>query len=258
MICAVNNPQCAQRFQAALQQQDLPGLQMAVHQQVFGQLPGSGWQFYTSGREEAPFALAVSGVTAQCCGSCDLQELSSFLRFLGVEQLSWRGECPPGFHAAEPFCQMKMTLAKAHDPGCVPAGYVLQKEPSMFPVTELVAQEPELAIQGQEFRDAFYARSCTLRNHGLAEIWALAEPDGSFSATAGLYAIGEKQAFLSGVHTRRDCRKSGLGGWLVQALAAYMAEKGIETVLWCRPQLEPFYRELGFMTENPMPQFWAD
>lgn len=258
MICAVNNAERAQRYHAALAGQDLPALQMAVHQRAFGELPGSGWQFYTGGAEDALFALAFSGTSAQCCGACDPEELSSFLRFLGTEQLTWRGPCPPGFHAEQPLCQMRMALKNAPEPGAIPQGFALMKEPPMFPVTELVAQDPEFAAQEQEFKDSFYARSCALRNRGLAEIWALSDSAGRLAATAGIYARDEKQAFLSGVHTHSALRNRGLGGWLVSALAAHMAQQNTETVLWCRPRREPFYRALGFETVNRVPQFWAD
>lgn len=258
MICAVNSPRLARRFRQAVRKHDLPALQMAVNQQIFGQLPGSGWQFYTSSQEDQPFALAVSGVMAQACGQCDLQELGSFLHFLGVEQLAWRGECPPGFHAAPALCQLKVPLDHMPVPKTIPEGYTLQKQPSMLLVTQLVAQAPELAAQGQKFIDDFYARSCILRNHSGAEIWALADSNGDLAATAGLYAIGKRQAFLSGVHTRYDRRGRGLGGWLIQTLAHHIAKQKIETVLWCQTELVPFYRKLGFVLEEPMPQFFRD
>ena len=258
MICAVSDAARTDRFLAALQGQDYPAVQLAAHWQAFGGLPGSGWQFYTGAETDPLFALSVKGTAAQCVGLCDPEEMGSFLGFLGVQQLAYRGPVPDGYRHAEPLCQFTLE-AGGTLPECapLPAGFTLEKQPPMGPVTELLMEAPELAAGGQDFYDEFYARGCALRNRGLARIWALYGPDGKIAATAGVYGIWQGRAYLTAVHTRSTLRRQGLGGWLVQALARQLASEGISTGLWCHSPRAQFYQNLGFAPGKAMPQIVA-
>ena len=259
MICAVNSPEREAAFLSALRGQDLPAVQIGAHWSAFGALPGSGWQFYTGTDEDTPFALAVKGTSAQCCGPCDLEELGVFLRFLGVRQLAWRGPAPAGYQAEEPVCQFLMRRENAlripEEP--FPAGLALQKEPSLLAVTGLVMEAPDLAAAGQDFFDEFYSRGCALRNRGLAQVWTLEAPGCPPASTAGIYGIWEHTAYLAAVHTRAALRRNGLAGRLVRALAAEQARQGNDTALWCRPAQADFYTALGFEACGTVPQYLA-
>lgn len=258
MICAVNDAQRQQHFVDALAPADPVCVQLGAHIQAFGKSPGSGRQFYTTEQERPPFALEVTGDTARCAGACDEEELGSFLRFLGVQQVFWQGAAPAGYELDVPverFCLaagQSLPLTQQ----APPMGLVLEKEPAMGPVTQLLMQgDPEKS--SQDFFDAFYAAACALRNRGLAQIWALTETDGTPVVTCGAYAFWQDHVYLSALHTRSDLRRQGIGSWLVCAQANHMTAQGLTAEFLCEKVLAGYYRALGFCPVGTMQRYRA-
>ncbi len=135
MIVAVNADTRAQFLQAA-GESPATYAQMAMRLAVFGDLPGSGWQFYTSVADHAedvlltaalaqntsvprmadvvapvpsmaddntftpaPLAIALRGGSATVAGEYDPEELGSFCGFLGVDKITTPNAQPPEGYA---------------------------------------------------------------------------------------------------------------------------------------------------------------
>lgn len=59
------------------------------------------------------------------------------------------------------------------------------------------------------------------------------------------------RAFIFDVIVAADCRGSGLGRRIVDAVLRHPSVKDVELVeLYCRPDLVPFYERLGFSSPN--------
>ena len=256
MICAVNSAQTRRRFAAALADPRAAGVtcQLGAMEAVFGPLSGSGWQFYTSGEGETPFALGVRGQTALLAGPADAEELAGFLGFLGVCRLRAAGMAPEGWTLRRRYSRMLLPVGEQLPRRELPAAFVLQEHPAVSQVTEFLCQGESLS-RDQQTRDCFYSETCTLVNHGRALLLAARSRTGEIAATAGAYAIWNKTAYLAGVETRQDARGNGLAGALVTGLANQLAEQGILVELLCLPALEEFYRRLGFIKQGEVSSY---
>ena len=256
MICAVNSAQTRRRFAAALADPRAAGVacQLGASETVFGPLPGSGWQFYTSGEEEPPFALGIRGQTALLAGAADAEELAGFLGFLGVSRLRCAGTVPEGWQLRRRYSRMVLPAGEQLPRRELPAGFLLEKQPAVSRVTEFLCRGESLSGD-QQTRDCFYSETCTLVNHGRALLWAVRDQAGELVATAGAYALWNKNAYLAGVETARDVRGNGLAGALVAGLANQLAEQGILAELLCLPELEEFYRQLGFIKQGEVSSY---
>lgn len=251
MICAVNSAQTRRHFAAALADPRAAGIacQLGATEAVFGTLPGSGWQFYTGGEGEAPFALGIRGQTALLAGPADAEELAGFLGFLGVSRLRCAGTVPEGWQLRRRYSRMVLSAGEQLPRRELPAGFLLEERPAVSRVTEFLCRGESLSGD-QQTRDCFYSETCTLVNHGRALLWAAQDQTGEIAATAGAYAIWNRTAYLAGVETGLGAREKGLAGALVVGLANRLAEQGILVELLCLPALEEFYRRLGFTKQG--------
>lgn len=247
MIRLVENAADAARFQAALADaQDPVAVETAVRFAAFSGLPGSGWKFYTGGKGEEPFALAVRGASALLTGSAEGEEVALLLNFLQARRLKTaRPEPLPGWRQNAVF---HVFHAPAGGPKArpLPEGFLLNEAPSLLGVTEFLwGGESMAAPHDRRSTDTFYSEICTMRNRGLAQIWTL-EEKGVTAATAGAYAITENAALLSAVETAPAFRGKGCAGALVCALARELCGQGKAVCLVARPGVEGFYEKLGF------------
>lgn len=251
MICAVNSAQTRRRFAAALADPRAAGVacQLGASEAVFGSLPGSGWQFYTGGEGELPFALGIRGQTALLAGPADAEELGGFLGFLGVSRLRCAGTVPEGWKLQKRYSRMVLPAGAQLPRRELPEGFSLEEQSAVSRVTEFLCRGESLSGD-QQTRDCFYSETCTLVNHGRAQLWTVQGPAREIVATAGAYALWNKTAYLAGVETGRAVRGKGLAGALVVGLANRLAEQGILVELLCLPALERFYLRLGFAKQG--------
>lgn len=180
-------------------------------------------------------AVSVSGENALVCGACDGDELASFFAFLGVSNVRASHAAPPGFEPDELF--LMEYVSPREKP--LPEGYTLEETPSMTALGESMRY-----TDGTMSSDAFVAEACARRNRSLARIVALGAPDG-YAATAGVYALSEREAYLGGVITKEEYRGRGCAGALVLHLAnEYHPGRAVRLV--CAPHRKSFYESLGF------------
>ena len=180
-------------------------------------------------------AVSVSGGRALVCGACDEDELASFFAFSGVQDVRASHAAPPGFEPDELF--LMEYVSPREKP--LPEGYTLEETPSMTALGESMRY-----TDGTMSSDAFVAEACARRNRSLAHIWALRAPDG-YAATAGVYALSVREAYLGGVITKEEYRGRGCAGALVLRLAnEYHPGRAVRLV--CAPHRKSFYESLGF------------
>ena len=221
---------------------------------VFAPLPGSGWQFYTSGKGEPPFALGIRGSSALLAGPADGEELAGFLEFLGVRQLRTTHTVPKNWKMQERFCRMVRSPGRRFLKHPGPEGIRLNEKPAVSRVADLLCQGESL--HGEEsVWDCFYSETCTLVNHGRALVWTAETEDGRTVATGGAYALWKETAYLAGVETLREERGKGAGSFLVTELSSRLASQGFLVELLCRPEREMFYQRLGFETREEISSF---
>lgn len=252
MICAVNSAQARRRFAAALADPRAAGVacQLGALHATFGALPGSGWQFYTSGTGELPFALGVRGTSALLAGPADAEELAGFLGFLGVCQLRTTGAVPEGWQRKERFCCMVLPACAQLNPRSAPEGLQLNEQPGVGRVADFLCRGESLGGGETDAWDCFYSETCTLVNHGRALIWTAETKSDGPVATAGAYALWNRTAYLSGVETKQSARGQGIGSFLVGALANRLAKEGYRVELLCTAERESFYHKLGFTKQG--------
>ncbi len=152
MIVKVTSAAQRAQFLAAIGEHPVLQAQLTMRLALFGDLPGSGWQFYTalpsedaisaqeaaqdnrcadnlSGEEIAktqivteetaagrfqsqPLALALRGASATVAGAFDPEELGSFLAFLGIDRFTTPAQTPP-----EGFCYHQTLFVYTLQPG---------------------------------------------------------------------------------------------------------------------------------------------
>lgn len=229
--------------------------QLGAMQATFGTLPGSGWQFYTCGPGDIPFALAVRGSAALLAGPADREELAGFLSFLGVLQLRTTGTVPEGWQLQERFIHMVMPANAQLLRETEPCEIFLNQQPGIGRVVDFLCQGESLGSGGADAWDCFYSETCTLVNHGRALIWTVENAAGELVATAGAYAMWNKTAYLAGVETEKKHRGKEIGGFLVTALANHLAAEGYLAELLCRPEREHFYQALGFIKKGEVDSY---
>ena len=180
-------------------------------------------------------AVSVSGGRALVCGACDEDELASFFAFSGVQDVRTSGARPAGFEPDELF--LMEYVSPREKP--LPEGYALEEMPSMTQLGETLCYTDGTVSAGD-----FVSEACARRNRGLAHIWALRAPDG-YAATAGVYALSGREAYLGGVITKEEYRGRGCAGALVLRLAnEYHPRRAVRLI--CAPHRRSFYESLGF------------
>lgn len=245
MIQRVDGPKAGQRYRRAIEGGAGPvECMLGSRLEAFETLSGSGWSFYTGGRGEEPFALAVRGCSAWMAGKAEPQQLALLLKVMGVRRItSNSGEfLPEGWQPCEQLAIFRMQPGKEPAAENLQNGFSLQKAPSLWQVSQLISQQPGFDTEAQE---NFYADSCVLQNRGFARIWA-AEGREGLAATAGAYGLYKGLALLSAVYTCPEQRKQHLGRSLTAQLAAGLCADGYVVTLECAPGREAFYSAMGF------------
>lgn len=217
----------------------------AVMRTVYASCGGKGVGFYLA---EETAALQVCGTHALLVGAPrDEEELASFLSFQNVTRLKSNGYCPPGF-AAQPLPLLRYQAQGAPPVPPLPQDMAVDEMPSML---RLVDELNRLG-DGAVMPDGFAVDACARRNRGLADIRALAAPDGRYAATAGMYALQPWEAYLAAVKTAPEFRGQGCAGYLVSLLAKTYAARPVR--LLCAEEMVGFYTKLGFEREKIIQQ----
>lgn len=245
MIHRVDSAAARTRFEKALVGGPCPvKTLLGSRLEAFGEMPGSGWSFYTTRDSQNPLALAVRGTSGWMAGSADTDHLELLLRVMGVTGLTLAQDAcvPTGWQCSETKTTFVLAPESRIPEGEPPEKFVLSKEPGLWSVAQLVAEQPGF---DSESRDNFYADSCALTNRGLARIWA-GELNEKTVVTAGAYSIWNGTACLAAIYTRPEYRHQQLGRHITAKLTNSLCSEGLYTVLEAAPGREEFYRSLGF------------
>ncbi len=292
MIVAVNADTRA-RFLQAAGASPATYAQMAMRLAVFGDLPGSGWQFYTSDMEVLAIALRGSSVTV--AGEYDPEELGSFCSFLGVDKITTPNALlPAGYTCAQ--CLTVYTLARGQALRVPPftgafagqeGAFVLDKAPSVMKVIPLLfgadaSAESVLADRKREdiaaeavaledgtatrstadariaadiaMQEQYYSDNTTARNFGMAEFWLLSHGDVPIFTLAAS-AVVEQTAYLSAGETIEAYRGQGIGGHYIATMANEYAARGYDVCFVCEAPRCRFYERLGFQKSDVLYQY---
>ena len=244
MIVTVHTLAQKRQFLAAARRDPLLHALLGRDLTLWADNPGAPVRLFLAGEA----ALSVSSNSAWLAGAPDdPEELASFLRFVGVENLYTA--------ARDPATDFR--LAGRERGYCLPPGRTLPQPPlpqGFAPDTDVPVGEAAglLFPTASAYRDGFYSRTATAVNHGLARLWGLRDAGGRLAASMGAYALFERQAYLSLLHTDPAFRRRGLGGWLVTAMANALAAEGWRCAFFSEPHNLPFYRQLGFAPAGTM------
>ncbi len=255
MITSLKTQADYARFAAAAAQQIATVAQMQARLTLFGELPGSGWQFYVNAQEEAcavddipAGAIALRGQYATVMGAFDLEELGSFLSFLGVGTVTSAIKTSPVGYAWNNTLTVFTLAAGQRLP--VPAfrgdfagreaDVALDRNPSVMAVLPLLWGDAEPEVQ-----DQYYADSCTARNHGMAEFWLVQYAQQAIFTLAASAVVGQN-AYLSAGETIEAYRGQGIGGHYIVRMANEYAAKGYTVCFVCEAPRRRFYQRLGF------------
>ncbi|MEG1445867.1 MAG: GNAT family N-acetyltransferase [Ruthenibacterium sp.] len=221
---------------ALLAQDDFIGMRIASAVRCYG-FSSQNCRFYAV---EDTAVLMTRGDGALLCGAvCDVEELESFLHFAKIRALVANQTMLYHWNPA-PRLLMKHSGATE-----LLYSAPIETQPDLWALahSDLLGDLPP---------DAWYADVCLCVNRGEAAIVTI-ETDGAPVATAGLYAIGEKSAYLSAVATQKAFRGRGFATTLVSALCASVPEQSV--YLLCTPALRRFYEQLGFTLVKPLCEF---
>lgn len=220
---------------------------------LFGQKPGSGWQFYLL---PGNAALALRGEAAYLCGALpeadDREELASFLGFLGIARVLCESTeaAPLGWQPAKPLYRYALgageCLPLPPTPAEVCSGALrLERSPSMWQVSQLLFPESE------EERAGFYSTACTSIAHGVGRCLALFRAeDGIPVCAVGAFERSDTEAYMAAGKTLPNWRGRGLAGWLIVQLAIELAAEGVTAAFLCEEQLCGFYNRLEFQQKG--------
>ncbi len=277
MIQKVTNAPQRANFLAAAGAEIATRAQMGVRLALFADLPGSGWQFYTS--DAAPFAIALRGASATVAGEYDPEELGSFCSFLGIDCITTPCETPPQGYVLRQTLSV-YTLAAGKRLPLPPltgafagqaeetqaedvAGdrivtqhatdkqkfFTLEKAPSLSAIVPLL-----FAGEDAEIQDRYYADACTARNAGMAEFWLLRH-EGVPIFTVAASAILGRDVYLSAGETIEAHRGQGIGGRYITQMANEYAAKGYDVCFVCEAVRCRFYNRLGFAQSGVLYQY---
>ena len=158
--------------------------------------------------------LMTLGDGALLCGDApDVEELESFLRFANLRTL-----------------QANKTMLYHWNP--VPRLLMRHTGAAEILCSAPVEMQPDLWALAHSglfenlSPDAWYADTCLRVNHGEAAVFAIIK-EGAPVASAGLYAIGEKSAYLTAVATKKEQRGNGYASTLVSTLCAMQQNRTI-------------------------------
>lgn len=187
-------------------------------------------------------AVDANGDLVLAAGRADPEELACCLALLGRHCLLTDGPAPAGWRAGEGFRLFGLESGRQLPLPKTPAGFVLNEDPRIWPVAEL------LFAANPEQRDGWYAEICTKRNHGRGRVWVLDQPraPGAPVCTVSAAALYAGQAYMACGMTREGLRGQGLGGYLIVRAANALAAEGYRVTFLCREARVNFYTRLGF------------
>lgn len=254
--------------------------QLGARLALFGDLAGSGWQFYTAvpdvldapeaspapqdapcaPQTPAPLAIALRGASASVAGEYDPEELGSFCRFLGIDSLTTTCETPPqGYVLGQPLTVYTLAAGKQLPLPPLTGAMAGQKEslqldknPSVGAILPLLWGEDDGT--NTDLRDHYYADACTARNAGMAEFWLLRHGEAPVFTVAASAIVGQK-AYLSAGETIEANRGQGIGGHYITKMANEYAAKGYDVCFVCEACRCRFYTRLGFAQSGVLYQY---
>ncbi len=259
--------------------------QMGVRLALFGDLAGSGWQFYTAGSDilntqdspaaqqaietepptsaTPPLAIALRGASASVAGEYDPEELGSFCQFLGIDRITTPSATPPQGYALGQTLTV-YTLSAGQQLPLPPltgefAGQSeemqLDKNPAVGKILPLLWGEDDGT--NTDLRDCYYADACTARNAGMAEYWLLRH-EGVPIFTVAASAVLGRDAYLSAGETLESYRGQGVGGRYITQMANEYAAKGYDVCFVCEAVRCRFYTRLGFAQSGVLYQYGSE
>lgn len=239
MIVTVHTLAQKRQFLAAARRDPLLHALLGRDLTLWADNPGAPVRLFLAGEA----ALSVSSNSAWLAGAPDdPEELASFLRFVGVENLYTA--------ARDPATDFR--LAGRERGYCLPPGRTLPQPPlpqGFVLDTDLGAGAAASLLfpYSAADRDGFYSRTCTAVNHGLARLWGLRDARGQLAATVGADALFAGQAYLSLLCTAPCYRRRGLGSWLVLAISNALSVRGWQCVFLSEAHNVDFYQKLGYV-----------
>lgn len=168
------------------------------------------------------------------------EELALFLSFSDTRLLFSDGWAPPGWQGDVHLRMRRPSLDGSESPGADPPG--LDRDPRADEVIAVLESGPDTLTPPA--RDRLYSDLQTRRNHGRAAVWGIRGSGGRLEATAGAWALTDREAYIACVETRPDARGQGHARALMGALSRHFAHRALTLV--CKAELRPFYEGLGF------------
>ena len=230
---------------------------LGTHLNLFAAHPAAGWAFYLL---PGTAVLELRGGSAALCGELPdgevgedaREELAGFLRFLHADTL--RAEHPlalDGWQPAAPLTLWELSQGRTLPlPPALPAELVLDKAPSMRPVSRLVFAESDTEA------DEFYSTACTALAHGVGACRALLH-GGKPVCTVGCYEQSDAESYMAAGVTDPAWRGRGLARYLIIELANELAsERAVRFA--CFPELCGFYAQLGFLQIGKIQHYTTD
>lgn len=179
-------------------------------------------------------AMSVTGKVAMIAGEVrDKKELAQFFDFFNIQEIETADLKMTGY-AKEHFEVMHYVGNEQEAYKNIP----VDKTPAPLEVWELLH-----AVGAPVGRDNFYADYCMRRNKGLAVVYAV-QQDAQYVATAGVYSMNEKEAYISFVATLEAYRHSGYASALCHMLAQDLKDK--QVYIACEEDLKKLYEKAGF------------
>lgn len=230
---------------------------LGTHLNLFGQHPASGWAFYLL---PGSAVLELRGGSAVLCGELPggdaggdaREELRGFLQFLHADTL--RSEHPlalDGWRPAAPLALWELPRGRTLPlPPAPPAELMLDKAPSMLPISRLVFPDSDAEA------DEFYSTACTALAHGVGNCRALLHGRKPV-CTVGCYEASPAECYMAAGVTDPAWRGRGLARWLIVSLANELAAD--RTVRFaCFPELCDFYAQLGLLQIGKIQHYSTD
>ena len=257
MIQSVSTPQQRAEYLRRIAGKPYFEAVLGTHLHLFGPHPASGWSFYLL---PGTAVLELRGGSAVLCGALPgreagdeaREELQGFLQFLRTDTL--RAEQPlslDGWQAASPLTLWELPKGCALPlPPSPPAELILDKTPSMLPVSRLVFSESDAEA------DEFYSTTCTALAHGVGTCRALL-CGGRPVCTVGCYEQSETESYMAAGVTDPAWRGRGLARWLIVSLANELAAARAVRFA-CFPELCDFYAQLGFLQIGKIQHYTTD
>lgn len=179
-------------------------------------------------------AMSVTGKVAMIAGEVrDKKELAQFFDFFGIQEIETVDLKMTGY-AKEYFEVLLYTGITQEEYKNIP----VDKNPAPLKLWELLH-----AVGAPVGKDNFYADYCMRRNKGLAMAYVV-QQDAQYVATAGVYSMNEKEAYISFVATLEAYRHSGYASALCHMLAQDLKDK--QVYIACEKELKKLYEKAGF------------